>query len=255
MIKQAGFTLIEIMIALLIGLIIVGATISIYIATVGSSTSTINSARLNHDLESVMTLMLNDIRRSGYWGGATVDADSRNNPFTSETTNETNIQIRNLAAPTTALTTGNCILYAYDANSNGVVDANEYYGFRLNGNTISMRLSGSANDPADCTDGNWQEFIDGNKLTITTLQFSFLPVAAASPFPALPATSRCLNVTTGISTDTDPTACSGAVSGNNLAEKRVVNIQISGTLTSDSTVTKTLSGTVEVRNSRLLTQP
>jgi prepilin peptidase dependent protein B len=253
--KQAGFTLIEIMIALLIGLIIVGATISIYITTVGSSSSTINSVRLNHDLESVMTLMLNDIKRSGYWGGATTDADSRNNPFTSETTNETNIQIRNLAAPTTALTTGNCILYTYDTNSNGVVDSNEYYGFRLNGNTINMRLSGSANDPADCTDGNWHEFVDGNKLKITALQFSFLPFAAAPPFPALPATSRCLNVTTDISTDTNPTACTGAASGNNLAEKRVVNIRLSGTLTSDPTVIKSLSGTVEVRNNRVLTQP
>lgn len=253
--KQTGYTLIEIMIALLLGLIVVTATVSIYIATVSSSSSTISSARLNHDLEAVMTMMINDIKRAGYWGGAVVDADSRNNPFTSETVNETNIQIRDLAAPTTTVTTGNCILYTYDADGDGIIDANEYYGFRLNGNTINMRLSGAAADPADCTDPNWQEFIDGSQLTITALQFSFSPLSAVSPFPALPATSRCLNVTTDISTDTVSTACTGAASGNNLAEKRVVNIQLSGRLTSDDKVTKTFSGTVEVRNNRLLTQP
>ncbi|MDD2659873.1 MAG: prepilin-type N-terminal cleavage/methylation domain-containing protein [Methylococcales bacterium] len=250
--KQAGFTLIEIMIALLIGLIIVGATISIYIATVGSSSSTINSARLNHDLESVMTLMLNDIKRSGYWSGATVDADSRNNPFTAASTN---IQISNK----TGEAAQSCILYSYDANGNGAVDLNEYYGFRLDSGSIDIRKAVTDITATTCDDVTWEEFIDGNKLTITALQFSFLPIAAASPFPALPATSRCLNVTTNTVTNaaacaTDSTNCTAGTPCN-IAEKRVINIQISGLLTSDSTVTKTLSGTVEVRNSRLLTQP
>ena len=61
--KQSGFTLIEIMIALLIGLAnCIAATISIYICYVKSNSRYINSARLNHDLESVMSLMVNDIR-------------------------------------------------------------------------------------------------------------------------------------------------------------------------------------------------
>lgn len=250
--KQTGFTLIEIMIALLIGLIIVAATVSIYIATVGSSSSTINSARLNHDMEAVMTLMLNDIKRSGYWGGATVDADSRNNPFTAAATN---IQISNK----TGQPAQSCILYSYDANGDGSADLNEYYGFRLDSSSIDVRKAVSSVTATSCDDITWEEFIDGNKLTITALQFSFLPVAAASPFPALPATSRCLNVTTNTVTNaaacvTDTVNCT-AGSPCNIAEKRLVNIQLSGQLTSDPTVTKTLSGTVEVRNSRLLTQP
>ena len=117
--KQNGYTLIELMIAIAIGLIVVGATISIYITAVGSSSSTIKSARLNHDLEAVMALMINDIKRAGYWKGAVVGADSRTNPFTAAATN-INIPI------------STCILYSYDADNDGVVDANEYYGFKLN---------------------------------------------------------------------------------------------------------------------------
>ncbi|HEY8157366.1 MAG TPA: prepilin-type N-terminal cleavage/methylation domain-containing protein [Methylobacter sp.] len=246
--KQNGYTLIELMIAIAIGLIVVGATIAIYITAVGSSSSTIKSARLNHDLEAVMALMINDIKRSGYWSGAVAGADSRNNPFTAATTN-INIPI------------STCILYSYDASNDGVVDANEYYGFKLINNTINMRKTGTTTASANCNDVNdtWEEFIDGNQLTITALNFSLAPVAATSPFPALPATSRCLNITTNAVTNaaacaTDTTNCTAAIPCN-IAQKRVVNIQLSGRLTSDTTVTKTLNGTVEVRNSRLLTQP
>jgi len=240
---QNGYTLIELMIATAIGVIVVGATISIYITAVGSSSNTIKSARLNHDLEAVMALMINDIKRAGYWNGAVVGADSRNNPFTAAATN-INIPI------------STCILYSYDANDDSIVDANEYYGFKLTNNTLNMRRSGTTTNSADCSDGgtSWQSFIDNTQLTITELQFSFVPVTGL-----LPATSRCLNVTTDTVTDaaacaTDATNCTAATPCN-IAEKRVVNIRLSGELKNDPTVTKTLNGTVEVRNSRLLTQP
>lgn len=237
--KQTGFTLIELMVAMVLGLIVLGATINIYLATVSSSSNIIKSARLNHDLESVMTLMINDIKRSGYWKGAHVAADSRTNPFTAATTN---IQIP----------ANNCIVYTYDDDSDGVVDGNEYYGFRFTNNSIQLREAGTTT--ANCDDGTWEEFIDNNQLTITDLQFSFAPIDIASTAlnPDLPATSRCSNITTN--TVTNAATCAGAVAGDNLAEKRVVNIQLTGQVTSDATVRKTLNGTVEVRNTRVRVQ-
>ncbi len=227
--KQTGFTLIELMISLLLGLIVIGATINVYIAAVNGSSSIIKSARLNHDLDGIMVLMVNDVKRAGYWGGATVEADSRKNPFTAAATN---IQIP----------AATCLLYSYDANSDGVVDANEYYGFRLVNNGIQMRKTGSTT--VDCTDGTWEGFIDEGQLTISTLQFSFVPVTGV-----LPATSRCLNVTTD--TVTNAVACAGAAANDNLAEKRLVNIQLTGQLKNEAAVTKTLNASVAVRNSRL----
>lgn len=251
--KQSGFTLIEIMISLILGLIVLAATISIYVATVGSSSNTIKSTRLSHDLEAVMALMINDIKRAGYWGGATVTADSRNNLFTAATTN---IQFP----------INTCVLYSYDGgngttggiphDSNGIVDSDEYYGFKFEDNTLKMRKTGTTT--ASCDDGTWEEFIEGDQLTITQLQFDFGPVAGL-----LPATSRCMNVTTSIVTDAlDCESTSTIYTDNctvatpcNSVQKRVVNIQLSGQLNSDATVTKTINGTVEVRNSRLFTQP
>ncbi len=248
--KQTGFTLIEIMIALVLGLIVLSATIGIYVSTVKGSTDTINSARLNHDLESVMSLMVNDLRRAGYWGGAIAGADSAANPFVSETTNVTNIQLRNLAAPTTALAagaTGNCILYTYDADGDGVVDANEYYGFRLNGSTINMRLTGTTAAPASCTNGDWEENIAGDQITITALTFST---------STAPATYKCLNVTTAISYNTPCAEVTAAnlATGAKASESRQLTIVLTGRLANDATVTKTLTNVVKVRTDRIFTQ-
>ena len=94
---------------------------------------------------------------------------------------------------------------------------------------------------------------------MTSNRHYHIAVQFCSRLQALPATSRCLNITTDTVTNdaacaTDTTNCTAATPCN-IAQKRVVNIRLSGQLTSDPTVTKTLNGTVEVRNSRLLTQP
>lgn len=246
-VKQKGFTLIELMIAMMLGLIVIGGALSIYISTVTSSSNTIKSARLNYDVKSVIALMSNDIKRAGYWGGAVVGADSRGNVFTAAATN---IQIRNLAAPTTVVNTGNCILYSYDADDSGASDANEFYGFRLSGTAIQMRLTGATT--LDCSDGVWQTITTDN-VEITNLQFSFLPVGA------LTATTRCLNNTTATSFNTlcsvaDDTA-GNISSGDLIIESRVLNIIIAGRVDDDDDVVQSFSETVQVRNNRTYTQP
>ena len=119
--KQSAFTLLELMISLVLGLIVIGATISIYIGSVRGSIETVRSARLNHDLDMAMSLMINDIRRSSFWGGAIADSDASTNPFTQAASR---VQIRNLASPTTVVNSGDCVLYTYDADGDGSYDPN-----------------------------------------------------------------------------------------------------------------------------------
>lgn len=229
--KHTGFTLIEILIALVLGLIVLSATIGIYITTVNGSRDTLNSVRLNHDLESAMLLMVNDIRRAGYWGLARTGADSSTNPFT--------IGAANIQSPAAT-----CILYTYDVDDDGVVDANEHYGFQLTGGAIAMRLTGTTT--ANCADANntWSTFTVTQSVNVTALTFT----------PAY----RCLNVTTAVSYST--TCAAAAVAGNlttgqKAVESRQFDIALTGQLANDATVTKTLTGTVKVRNDRIFTQP
>lgn len=270
--KSKGFTLVEIMIALLLGLIIISATISIYIATVRSSSDTVKAARLNHDLEMVMALMINDIKRAGYWGGAQASSNSAVNPFTQVpdvAKGQANINIPN----------ANCILYTYDADADkhydedndnfndSADDNNEFYGFKLDNGTIKIRLNvPSGTTYANCSEagtsccsstyGNWQEMIVGEDVEITSLTFNTQ-------------SSKCLNKTQDanwVTPNTGGTAkiifpCDDSTltnytksTGDKFVETRTVNITLAGRLKNDTDVTKSLTGTVKIRNDRVFTQ-
>lgn len=250
-VRNDGFTLIEFMIAILIGLIIIVAIGTIYITTYRSSADTLKSAQLNHDMGTTALVMVNDIRRAGYWGGAVTGSEPKNNPFLTATAN---LQI-----------IGNsCILYSYDANGSGFltpadqtddIDGIEYYGFKLNNGTIQMRLSGSTT--ADCDDGQWVNLLDSAEINITDLRFSFVPDAVN--IPNVSATSRCLNVSVDpqelSNKDCASAIADGDITAGEIVETRQVLYSMTGTLVDDNTVLKTLSGSVKVRNDRYFTQP
>ncbi len=223
--KVKGFTLIELMIAMVLGLFVIGAVITIYLMTVSASSDTVKSARLNHDLALAMTLMVNDIKRTGYWGGAIAEADVSNNPFMAST-----------ARP--ALYDSNqCIVYSYDANPPITVDSDEYYGFRLNNGVLEIRFSGTTN--ANCTNGAWvsNNLIDEDDITVTTL--SFTP------------TYTCLNITTPASTIASTSTECTTVS-DSVIELRQLEIVLTGELSDDAAVTSTVTETVMLRNNRIL---
>jgi prepilin peptidase dependent protein B len=243
--KQQGLTLLELMIALALGLFIIAATLSVFISTLKSSSDTIKATRLNHDLEMAVNLMGNDIKRAGYSGTARINSNARNNPFTQATTD---VRIFNLASPTTALTNapGDCVLYSYDENGDGSVQDTERYGFRLSNGTLEVRLSGTTT--ADCSNGVWQRFIDNTTLNVVDARFSFVALAP------LTATSRCINLATNVVTDGSLTCAAAGTTANPLphtiAVRRVVNIVLTGEVIGDNIVRKTVTSSVQIRNNR-----
>lgn len=269
--KQIGLTLIELMIAMALGLIIIAATMNIYISSIRASTETINSSRLNYDAEMAMRLMVNDIRRAGYWGGAVVqEAITATNPFTATATT---IQILT-SNTTTVSTVGDCILYSYDEDSDGVVDNNEHYGFRLNNNSLEIRLSGTTT--ADCTStGNsndWEEFIDGNTIAISDLRFSLAPLDVnndgdTTDTEDLQGTSGCVgfdpssDILYHIQKNCDVVTTGEIPASFAKVERRLVNLRLTAYLDENNNntqeaneyVSKSLSGSVKVRNNRIIT--
>lgn len=236
--QQNGFTLIEIMIAMLLGIIVVTSVFSIYISSIRGSTDITNSARLNYDLDSVTQLMTNDIKRAGYWSQANTGSDAKQNIFTIGNANI-------IIAEKTGETANSCILYTYEGETaNDTVDTNEYYGFRLNGTGIDMRFSVNNIANATCNDGNWENIINTNKVTITTLTFSN-------------ANYKCLNLTTGVAYNTPCASVTTAnlATGANAVETRQIDIAIQGNVVGDTPVTKSLASIVKIRNDRIFTQP
>lgn len=151
-IRQAGVSLIELMIGMVVGMIVIGGVLTIYIAVIESSNETIKQSRLNSEMSALMNIMTNDVRRAGFlelnidqdttthvhdgtthtfdnYTTAEIDAYvADGNPFSIN--GDTALSVRNLdatdwdddgqdATPETG--DGECILYSYDSDRNGAV--------------------------------------------------------------------------------------------------------------------------------------
>jgi len=145
--KQAGLTLIEMMIAMVLGLFVIAVIITVFSTNVRSSTESIKMIRLNQELRGAMTFMVDELKRTGY------SQDSEVNSF---------IGSLNRVNPI-------CILYSYDETPNGVQSNNEKFGFRLVDNQIQW---GTSTD-SSCTFGTTSDLItESNIASIVTLDFT-----------------------------------------------------------------------------------
>jgi type IV pilus assembly protein PilW len=212
--KASGFTLPEVLIALAVNVVILLGLVTVFSSNVSHSTKTTNIDALSQQLETAMQLMANDIRRAGYWGNAISDLGTgvNNNPF--------------MAAGTDVnITGGNCILFTYDYDSNNSLATvsstsdDERYGFRLNGQTLQTRPPGASFDCSAAANA-WENVTDPGIVQVTALSFT-------------------LNSTT---------VPVGATSASLLL--RSVDISITGRLTSDNTITKTLTQHVRIMNDK-----
>lgn len=283
---QGGFTFIELMIGIVVGMIVIAAATTIYVTTVRGSAETLRQIKLNQELRAIMDVMVSDIRRAGYWAN-TVTGDPSNpvdniptlvdpaastqvdpdNPFTVRTQTNADAASPALTGPTdiNILSGGNCILYTYDASYRAgnayTVDTTDFFGFRLSGDAIQMPTASASmtnNAAGDiCTSSTWawSAVNDTNTVAVDTLTFSTVG-------------SQCRNTTTNDSwsiTDTtatgpacDCTTCTGYVapsSGDLLVETRQIRIGLTGHHVNDTNAVISFTEQVKLRNNRLVMTP
>jgi prepilin peptidase dependent protein B len=249
--RQTGFTLAELMITTVLSLSVISSVMLGYLATSTSTSNTLAASKLTQDLNTLMSVMVSEFRRAGYSGTAFSATTPTTNPFNAidDTALEVfdNMTDNNQVAATG---TGSCIVYAYDLDEDGVVDASELLGFRLNSGVVEMRTSGNVSDPDSCTTSSntWVDITDGNFITVTTLSFNL-------------ASSQCLNTREPDLVDNDsangvddgaeadcydvaPTASSGDIT----VETRQIAITLTGNLANDSFVQLSQTQNVRIRN-------
>jgi prepilin peptidase dependent protein B len=156
--KQVGMTLIELLIAITLGLIVTAAVIGLFTSVLSANNTNLNEIRLNQELRAIMSLMARDIRRAGYNGSAAADVSV--NPFSSETSPS--------ASTDTVLTVtgGNTVYFSYDADDDGVLDNGEVFGYQFATDTINY-CQGNAIF-ISCV-ANWQPLSDNSVVNITGL--------------------------------------------------------------------------------------
>jgi len=213
--KILGFTLIELLVVLTISSILFIALTAVFTANILHYQKVLNTNRLNQQLEFVMQLMTNDIRRAGYSANASNDIGTNlnTNPFVAAAT-DISVNAAN-----------NCILFTYDHAKSGTLPAiaagadDDRYGFQLSGNAIQARPPGAT---FVCAATDWENVTDTNVISITALSF----------------TLNTSTVTTG--------------PGAQGIKMRSVDISVTGQLASDATVTKTLTHHVRIRNDKFI---
>lgn len=264
--RQRGMTLIELMISIVLGLLILSAATAMTVKSLAMNTETLASARLNQELDSIIHVMVNDIRRAGYSGGLFDFADNEDLNIVSSS----------------------CVLYAYDANENGALDNTEKLGFKLVNSEVQMRTdcAAGATCATDCTTGTWSALNETDMTTITSLTFDAVdskcisltdPGNVVEPggvnptnknnfwvttvddtlqFPCLASTGT--NLTTHVLNTSDIYVSGTFVapqSGDRLIGSRQVNIAVQGRLTGDATMVKQQNVGINVRNPHIRTIP
>lgn len=107
----AGFTLVELMVALVAGLIVSAAVLAFFFSSMKSNGEYVQSTRLTQELRNILDLMSRDIRRAGS------DDDSLKYVGNTNLSAFTPMCLTDAGAPSTCLGAagvGDCVIYAYD---------------------------------------------------------------------------------------------------------------------------------------------
>ena len=163
---NAGFSLIELMVAMVLGLIVIGSVIALVLSMIRANNQTIASTRLTQELRAVAALMSNDLRRAGGvidpLTVATANGGNPNNPF---------------AAIDTA--TAGCIQYSYADAEGG-----NFHAINFRNGAIFLDAGATARN---CAGG---ERLSSQQVTITGLTFQ-----RQSPCGTANAAGRCIRIT------------------------------------------------------------
>lgn len=149
--KQVGNSLVELMIAMTLGLASITAMASLVGHGIGLNSSLLAKSRLEEEVSAVVAVLSHDLKRAGYY--AHTDQFVKN-PTTVSNPFDNSVKIA--AYPSEAA--NSCINFAYDRNQNGVLDtspSNENYGYRLKDRAIEIRLDGAA-----CDESGWHDLTD-----------------------------------------------------------------------------------------------
>jgi type IV pilus assembly protein PilW len=279
--KTSGFTLIEMLVGIVIGMIVVAAASVMMVTVLKTQKDVTASARLNQELGAAMAVMSNEIRRAGF---RVCDADVFDCPDIDDDEEEDSFILSyalgkdvNIGTNTTA---GDCILYRYNANvdKNGSVSGtNDYFGehrgFRLIDNSDGIGVIQIADDNYDtdikCDGGDlndrWITLTNPDVIDITGLSFTtagskcrnmdesknwYWQVVSVNETElacelvdsiALPS---CTPLTTGVSTCVSPLM----ETDDDIFATHQVTIRVEAELSRDSTVTKVLNSSVKVAN-------
>jgi prepilin-type N-terminal cleavage/methylation domain-containing protein len=241
--RAKGFSLVELMVALVAGLIVVGAVLAFTVSSVRANSEYIKSTRLQQELRNSSDYITSELKRAGY--------DEAAMDYVANPTSTAVSKFAPLLIDTTA--GANCVIYGYDRQPGTPgridLDQGEIRAIRratatINGHTLGVievaesktgvtpACNGAQPDyslyPVTCnTSSSWCPLSDPRSVDIQTFTVNTTPDTA--------------NLTTnGVRT------IPGA-SGFNALQQRELQVTVGGSLSSDVAVTRTMRANIKVR--------
>lgn len=157
---MGGFSLVELMVALVAGLVLLGSVLALVAANMQNNSLVIRDIRVTQESRALTGVMVAELRRNGYVGDAMrmIGAGFTHPDF-----------------PEVEVLAAGCIAYAYDADADGAMDAGERRLFSrgvVGGRgAVFRKLSGTAATKftaADCGTGTQ---ISSNDIDVQCLGF------------------------------------------------------------------------------------
>lgn len=176
--KNEGFTLVELMVALVLGLIVVGAVLALVLSIMKSNRQTIQATRLTQELRATAAVIANDLRR----------ARGVADPF-SEAKLAGGNRFKNID-----YTTAGCIRYAYAGAIGGSCHAIIRATTGADANRVFLAtaapVAGLCDTVTTCPTAGTGTKLGSDQVRITALTFT--PTSPASPTAD---TARSFNLT------------------------------------------------------------
>jgi|SRR4249919_1805708 len=153
-----GFSLVELMVAMVVGLIVVGAVLALVVSIMKSNRQTLQSTRLNQEMRATLAVIANELRR----------ARSVTDPFS------TAVLVNGNPYKAVSTSGGSCVIYAYEGAVNG-----PWHVIKLDSGKVVLR--GAATRPADCDAGGTPVPLGSNQVEVTSLTFDPLTTTNTPP--------------------------------------------------------------------------
>lgn len=211
--RQRGLTLVEMLVGMVAGFFVLGATIVLVVGLGGENRRLLLEARLNQDMRAAMDIVTRDLRRAGYWQNAQAGAwhlGLVGSPVDYAGTGYPTV------APAPGAAASSQITYAYSRDNNDTTATNEQFGFRLSSGALQMNIG-----------SGYQDLTDVGSTTVTAF--------TVAPRPAQVIQISCVTVCTV----NCPTL-----------EVREYQVTLTAQSASDATVQRTIISDVRVRNDR-----
>jgi len=240
--RQAGLSLIELMVGLTVGLLVILAALALYASVAAGARDTLGSARLTSELRAAMDVMTAEIRRAGFGGADYTRAN---------------------ASDLAVYESGACLVYSYDVEPFGEPENgpgnDELFGFFVEGGELKMRSGGG--DLSDCRmdDVQWHTITYAPVLVIDELESGEVYFSIDYQCISSKAPENASEIGDGQRCVAGQHVYDQAVAKANandarvvLIETRMVNLHLRGYLANDESMRADLRDEVLVRNHRVV---